>query len=201
MAITTTLSTELEAINLMLEACEEAPVSSLATSGLYPLDKAKGILSESSRVVQSMGWHFNTEPGITMPRSVGDNLVTLPSNTLRFDPDRSSDLDLRQRGLRLYDAKGHSYSLPRDIKGTAVFLLGWDELPQAARQFIAVKAARTMQGRSSVSESTYRYSQADEDAARLALEEDQSDVGNCNMLRDSLSVGFVLQAKEDLWAL
>ena len=57
----TTLTSELEAVNIMLEACDEAPVTSLVQSGIYPLDRAKGILSETSRVVQSLGWRFNTE--------------------------------------------------------------------------------------------------------------------------------------------
>lgn len=192
-----TLTSELEAINLMLEAAEEAPVSSLALAGLYPLDKAKGILSEASRAVQSVGWKFNTEYDFPVTRD-GTGNITLPGNMLKFDAEAASDVDPVQRGLKLYDAKAHSYVFTRDIKGTATFLLAWDELPQPARYYISIRAARSMQARSSVTDSAYQYTAADEQAALLALSEHEAEVGDHNMLRDSHSVGSVLAGRHDL---
>lgn len=194
---TTVLLSELDAINIILQAADEAPVGNLALTGLFPLDKAKGILSESSSVVQSAGWKFNTEEGFTFSRD-GAGQITLAPNLLQFDPDPSYAYEAVQRGTRLYDAKSHSYVFPSDVTGTAVFLLGWDELPQAARYFITIKAARTMQGRSSVSESTYRYTEVDEQAAHLALQSSESTVGDYNMLRDSWSCASVISMREDL---
>lgn len=194
---TTTLTSELEAINLMLEAAEEAPVTSLALAGLYPLDKAKAILSEASRTVQSVGWKFNTEYDFPLTRA-GDNTVSLPGNTLRFDPEYALGTNPVQRGLRLYDAYAHSYVFSKDVKGDIVFLLPWDELPQPARNYIAIRAARSFQGRSSVSESAYRYTAEDEQAALLALSDHEAEVGDHNMLRDSWSVGSVLAGREGL---
>lgn len=192
-----TLTSELEAVNLMLEAAEEAPVTSLALTGLYPLDKAKAILSEASRTVQSVGWKFNTEYRFPLTRA-GDNTLALPGNTLRFDAEAAHDVDPVQRGLRLYDARNHTYVFQRDIKGDIVFLLPWDELPQPARNYIAIRAARSFQGRSSVSESAYRYTAEDEQAALLALSDHEAEVGDHNMLRDSWSVGSVLAGREGL---
>lgn len=194
----TVLLSELDAVNIILQAADEAPVTSLALTGLYPLDKAKGILSEASAAVQAMGWQFNTEGAFKVTKD-GTGQINLPANMLRFDPDPSTAYTAIQRGIRLYDAKSHSYTFPSDVTGTAVFLLGWDELPQAARYYITIKAARTMQGRSSISESTYRYTQEDEQAARLALSEHESDTGNFNMLRDSWSCASVIQNRDDLF--
>lgn len=193
-----TLTSELEAINTMLEAAEEAPVASLALSGLYPLDKAKGILSETSRVVQSMGWKFNTEYGFPLNKDVNGN-IPVPSNAVKVDVDDCyTDVDPVQRGLKLYDAKNHTAVFTQNLKATVVFLLAWDDLPQPARHYITIRAARTMQGRSSVSELTYRYSEADEQAALLALSDHEADTGDHNMLRDSWSVASVLYSREML---
>jgi len=196
----TTLSTELEAINTMLESAEEAPVGALTLTGLYPLDKARGILSETSRVVQAMGWKFNTEDGFPFMRDP-NGLIVLPDNLLTLDVDDVflASIDPVQRGNRLYDARNHTYTFTQDVTGTAVWLLGWDDLPQPARHYITIRAARTMQGRSSVGQSTYRYSQDDEQAAMLSLQELESQSGDHNMLRDSLSVSSVLYGREMLW--
>ena len=194
--VAVTLTSELEAVNTLLEASDEAPVGALTLTGLYPLDKAKGILSETSRTVQGMGWAFNTEEAFPFTPDV-DGHITLPGNLLKVDFDAAyQDITPVQRGTRLYDSQGHTYTFTKEVKGRAVFLLDWDDLPQAARHYITIRAARTMQGRSSISESTYRYSQDDEQAALIGLQEAETAVGDHNMLRDSWSVASVLFNRE-----
>ena len=192
-----TLTSELEAINIMLAACDEAPVASLVLSGLYPLDNAKAILSETARVVQAMGWKFNTEEDYPLTRD-GGGLIALSQSFLRVDVNDDQGVDPVQRGARLYDIKAHSFVFTLNLKATVVICLPWDDLPEPARQYIAIKAARTMQGRSSVSESTYRYSQEDEQAARLVLADHEATTGDYNMLRDSASVASVVFGRE-MW--
>ena len=192
----TTLTSELEAINLMLQAADEAPVSSLVLTGLFPLENAKAILSETSRVVQSMGWKFNTEDEYPLTRA-GDGTIAMPPNALKVDVDDTfTDVNPVQRGLRLYDSKAHSFVFTKDLTATITFLLGWDDLPQPARHYISIRAARTMQGRSSVGDSVYRYSADDEQAAMLALSSHEADTGDHNMLRDSWSVGGMFAGLE-----
>lgn len=193
MSTTTTLMTELEAVNLLITATGEAPVQALNVTGLYPLDQAKSILDETSRVVQAMGWAFNTDEGYTLARD-GSGLISLPANTLKFDPDVTQLWAIKpvQRGTRLYDSKAHSYVFTQDVKGTITFLLEWTDLPQAARHYIAIRAARTMQGRNSVPDSVYRYSEDDEKAAMLGLSDLENTQGNYNMVRDSESVAGVI---------
>lgn len=194
--VATTLTSELEAINVLLEASDEAPVGALTLTGLYPLDKAKAILSETSRVVQAVGWAFNTEEDFPFTPDVDGN-ITLPGNLLQVDFDAAyPDITPVQRGTRLYDAKGHTYTFSKEVRGRVVFLLDWDDLPQAARHYITIRAARTMQGRSAISESTYRYSQDDEQVALNGLQETETSVGDHNMLRDSWSVASVLFNRE-----
>jgi hypothetical protein len=55
------LQTKLDAVNQMLEAVWESPVSTLEVSGIASVALAKRVLDESLRSIQSRGWHFNTD--------------------------------------------------------------------------------------------------------------------------------------------
>lgn len=194
----TTLQTELEAVNVMLTAAGEAPVASLVATGIYPLTQAKQILTETSRVVQSRGWHFNTLYEYPLVRNGSGNIV-LPDNTLevRVEDAKHTPHTPVLRGVRLFDSKARTYVFPRDFVGTVVELLAWDDLPQAARHYITIRAARTMQGRNTVPDSVYRYTMEDEADALQALSDLETTGGNFNMLSDSLSVSNILRNSPD----
>jgi hypothetical protein len=193
MTITTTMTTELEAINVLLEAAGEAPVQSLATTGLYPLDLAKRILDETARIVMAVGWAFNTEDDHELSKD-GGGLIAIPETLLKFDANDEYIARFKpvQRGIRLYDAKNRTYVFTENIKGTAVVLLTWADLPQAARHYITVRAARVMQGRTGVSTESARFTAKDEEEALAGMGDLESDTGDHNMLRDSASCAAVL---------
>lgn len=56
--------TELEAVNSMLAAIGEAPVSTLTGATQADVQMAINILRDVTREVQSWGWRFNTEFGM-----------------------------------------------------------------------------------------------------------------------------------------
>jgi hypothetical protein len=195
---TSTLTTELEAINVLLQVADEAPVQALTVTGLLPLTLARSVLDETSRVIQSLGWKFNTEYDYPLTRKV-DTTISLPGNLLKVDVNDEylGSCDPVQRGVRLYDAKNHTYTYTLDLKATVTFLLPWDELPQPARHYIMVKAARAFQARQVGSESKDRFTADDETAALIALNSHESDVGDHNMLRDSWSCQSIVYGRED----
>lgn len=194
---TTAFTSELEAINVMLSVADEAPVQSLTVPGLLPLTQARAVLDETSRMVQSAGWKFNTEHDYPLTRQT-DSTITLPGNAIKVDVEDTylGSSDPVQRGIRLYDAKAHSYLFTRDLKATVVLLLPWDEMPQPVRHFIMVKAARTFQARQMGNESTDKFTEADEAAALVAVSLYESEVGDHNVLRDSYSVSSILYGRE-----
>jgi hypothetical protein len=142
-----TLMTELEAVNIILGSIGEAPINTL--SGTLPVDvnTAVDVLKEVRRKVCEQGWFFNTEYEIQTSLDGSGNVV-LASNVLKCEPTYPSvDLQLVQRGLRLYDLKNHTYVFTQAPKLDIIYFLSWDELPQSAREYIAYRAARTFQGR------------------------------------------------------
>lgn len=193
---TTALLTELEALNLMLTAADEDPVQTISLPGHLPLSLAKAVLNDTSRTVQTLGWAFNTEHEFPLTRDF-HGLIKLSPNVLSFDvDDHYTDVNAVQRGSILYDRKNHTGIFTHDLTGTVILLLPWDELPQAARYYIAISAARTFQGRMNTGPESYKYSEADEQKALLVLQSFEADVADANFLTDSMSCASVLMYRE-----
>lgn len=174
-----TLSTELEAVNTMLSAIGEAPVNQLDTTTNAEARIAKQILDEVNRDIQSKGWHFNTEPEYTLTRT-GDNELQLPSTCVRFDVKNADypDIDVVQRGSKLYDRKNHTFIFSQDLKGEIMFLLDFTDLPQPARSYIVARSSRIFQDRVVGSTEMLRILAADEASALAGLKDFDDDTAD-----------------------
>ncbi|QSI31474.1 hypothetical protein GNX71_18575 [Variovorax sp. RKNM96] len=193
---TTALLSELEALNIMLQAADEAPVQTAQQAGHLPLSIAKGILNDVSRTVQSKGYAFNMEYDFPLFRDVNGR-ITLSANCLNVDVnDEFTSVAPITRGLQLYDRKNHTDIFSIDLKATVTFLLGWDSLPQAARNYIAIRAARSFAVRMQTGDLTVRATQAEEDSALMALDALEADQADANFLTDSWSCSQVLYGRE-----
>ena len=162
---------ELEAVNLMLSTIGESPVSSLAVTGDLNVSVARQMLYDVSREIQTVGWYFNTEIDYPLPRDI-DGYINVPPNTLSLDLAKDySYLDVTQRGTQLYNRKDHTSIFDKDLMGDLVLFLEWDKLPQAARQYVAIVAARRFQRRLLGNDFTDTVTQAEELAAKAQLED------------------------------
>lgn len=171
-----TLLTELVAVNLMLSSIGEAPISDLTTQNTADVALARSILDRTNVSVQSKGWHFNTEYEYNLTPDVSGNL-NLPANCVRVDtdPSETQTYDVTQRGLRLYDRANHTYVFTAAIKVEMIVLLDFNDLPEAAKQYITIKAARIFQDRVLGNDSLHAYSKQDEMDALVILEEHEQD--------------------------
>lgn len=196
MTTSTTPTSELEAINLMLQVIGESPLSTLNDVTVADAILAKSILSEASREVQSKGYDFNTEDLYPLLPSADGGEITLPPNCLRVDTDGNfSDLRVVQRGNRLYNKATHSYSFDYPITAQLVLCLPFEELPQTARHYITIKAARKFQERTVGSDALYQHSVRDEAEARVAFKKAEGNTADHNILTDSYSVANILQRR------
>jgi hypothetical protein len=180
--------TELEAVNMCLAAIGESPVNTLSTTGLADVASARAKLTEFSRTVQSTGWAFNTEENFPLSRAT-DGTITAPANALSVSTDQTVTAKrIAQRGQRIYDKAKHSYLFTEDLTVNIIFFLDWDELPQTARQYIAICAARSFQGNNLSSDTLDKLTEDDEMKALIALKDAEGDNGDFNMFNDSFSV-------------
>lgn len=174
----------------MLLSIVEAPVNKL--TGLVTTDvaTAKRILSEAVVAVQSKGWAFNTEYDFPLsPDTQG--IVTVPKNTARIDVDSRHDIDVVQRGTRLYDRKNHTYSFSDTLKCTIILMLPYEELPQSARHFVTIRAVRKFQVQIIGAETADGYNAVDERDALLTLEEAEADTGDHNIFNNYHSASIL----------
>lgn len=166
------LSTQLQAVNTMLGYIGEAPVNSISNTAELPVSAANAvsILDETSKEVQSNGWHFNTEREVTLSPSAADGTITLAADILQVDHEGTEDIDLVQRGTSLYDRKEKTDTFTKDIKVTVVKELPWDSLPEQARRYITLRATRYLQSRIVGSRELEALILRDEFAAKANLE-------------------------------
>ena len=181
--MTVAATTELECINIMLAAIGEAPVSSL--TGTVPVDVriAQSTLTEVNKQVQAEGWSFNTEIDVTLTRNASNNIV-LGTDVLRVDAQTHDhpSIDPIQRGLKLYDRKNNTFIFDEDLKCTVVYFRSFDELPEQARSYMTIKAARIFVDRLVSDQSLRTYTQEDEIRARSVLMETDLSNADHNML-------------------
>ena len=179
-----TATTELEAVNIMLAAIGESPVNTL--TGTLPVDVklAQTTLEEVNKEVQTEGWSFNTEINVELTRD-GSNNIALSSNVLIVDPNIHDhpDVDAIQIGLKLYDRKEHTYEFDDDLKCTVVYFRTFNDIPEPAKRYINIKAARIFVDRLVSDEGLRTYTQQDEVRARSILMETDLSNADHNILR------------------
>lgn len=183
---------ELEAVNMMLSTIGETPVSTLAASGDLNVSVARQMLYDVSREIQTAGWYFNTENKYPLVRNL-DKQIYLPTNLLGLDlTDDFVLVDATPRGNRMYDRKNHTYVFDKDLEADITLFLTWDEIPQPARQYIAIVAARRFQKRMLPDDYTSKFTQDEELAAKAQLEDFDANTRDYNMA-DNYNVFFILE--------
>lgn len=192
--------TELEAVNRILITIGEQPVSSLSVSGVVEVAVAQATLTNTSREVQSVGWHFNTDQSLILSKDT-DGHIIVPSNALRVDtvgPSRDIDVTLRGygEGLVLYDLKNHTTVFDDDVTVDCVYCLDWADIIQEARWYITVKAARRFSNSVQQSAMLYQFTEEDEKDALAKLKDAEADYGDNNILTDNW-LGYMTTRRED----
>lgn len=170
------LTTELQAVNVMLSVIGEAPVNQLEGANISDVATARNILAEVSKEVQSKGWDFNTEDNYPLVPDVDGN-ICLPANIARVAVDITSypDHDFVQRGLRLYDKKQHTYEVPHTVEAKIVLILDFEEMPEPFRRYVTIKASRIFQDRTVGSDTLHGFSAKDEAVAYVAMVDADAD--------------------------
>lgn len=188
-------TTELEAVNTMLRVIGEARISNLNNPGLADAVNARELLREVSREVQTIGYHFNTEDEYPLTRNESLE-INVPPNALNVDLDHHQywHLDVTQRGTRLYNKKAHSYKFEEDILATIIFFLPFEELPEAARRYITIRAARMFQDTGVTEETVHSYTASDEAMARITFKNMEVDNADYNIMNER-SVGRVVNRR------
>lgn len=163
------ITTELDAINILLAAIGTAPVNNIDTVNTDAV-MAKNYIHNALKEIQTEKWYFNTEdnyqliPDINNEIHLADNIINIDSIG-RF----GENTNLIPRGKKLYDRLNHTYKIQNPITANIILCLEFDELPETAIQYIIAKAARKYQEELLGDPSLRTWTKEDEATARGRL--------------------------------
>jgi len=184
-------TSKLQAVNKALQMMGESPLNSL--QGLLGLGNlAEETLDSVSRKVQAEGWSFNTDYEITLTRDSTTNEISVGTNVSRIvvDPYEYSDVDVVQRGSRLYDRRNNTYVFTIDLKVDMTVILDWDDLPEHARVYIMTKAGKELQENMIGSKDLTEINMVLEQEARTQFLEEETTLSEHNMLRGNANKAY-----------
>lgn len=183
--------TKLEAINICLSSMGEPSVNTVDDAGI-DAQMASDLIDETARNVQLKGWHWNREVHTFSP-DANTGSINLPNNIAKVDStDGSSNIDVVQRGLRLFDRGTNSYSFSVPVTLECVVILPFDELPLSCKAFIAYESAMTLQRRLLGSGDIDKFLDDNRNDAWNELVRDQNEIEDNNVLKDNWSTVSIL---------
>lgn len=175
--------TKLDAVNIILSNIGQAPVVNLET-GNPLVETAELVLDEVSRTVQAEGWVFNTEYQYPFTPNA-DNEVVIPDNALALDTPVLDRYSVQIRGGKLYNRTDHTFEWNQlKVALDVVWLFDYEELPEAFKNYITIRAANVFAGRSVGSKEAVRFGQAEELQARAGALEYDTQQGDYSVFGD-----------------
>ena len=177
--------TELSAVNSILGAIGQSPVTSLVfdnpeVSFIYNL------LRDSNVDIQNEGWHFNTERHVTYTPDSVTGKIAIGNDILRMDVSdgwRERRFDVVRRGGYLYDKYDHTddWSDTTSILLDIVRLITFEDLPSVFQRFIIARASRMAATQLITNPALVQLLGTQEQLARAACQEYECNQGNHNM--------------------
>lgn len=180
-----TLLTELEAVNEMLAAIQEAPIASLTDPQGADATTALTLLRRTSREVQSRGWHWNIDLEVPMARLV-DGRVPVPAECLRLRTAYRylTRYDLTRRGGFVFDNLTRSGVFPEAPVADLMLLRDFEDVPEEARAYILAWATRRFLDRVTGRSDLHSMAGRDEVRALATLRDADADARRLSFLSD-----------------
>lgn len=185
---------ELEAVNEMLASIGQAPVNTLAVTGITDVNIAKQRLSSMTRRVLMRGFYFNTDENYTLSPDV-DGHIVIPSGVLKIEAMSAGD-DIVQRrldvkGMALFNKATLSFLFAAPVQVKVTWAFPFEDLPETARCYIATAAGRRFQSKIIGSQVLDRFEEEDEMKAWVLLDRDERGTRKTNLFRGNAGIsGF-----------
>lgn len=179
---------ELAAINDMLAAIGESPVSSLEGDSNADVANCRRILNQVNREIQSRGWTFNIEEGATLVPDAFSGFIEYMSDYLRMTGSTS----YVNRGGYVYDRTAGTDTFTDPLTVDLIRLKTFSEMPECFRSYIVAKASRRFNIRFFGAGEIEGSLQEQEKEAWQAIQEYELDYGKFNMLDGDSFVGGLI---------
>ena len=187
------LDTELSAVNSILGAIGQSPITQLKDPATGVITNANpeiqfiyNLLKDANVDVQAEGWHFNTEKHCHYKPDDVTGKIVIAADILQLDVSdgwKSRKYDVVRRGGFLYDKLDHTddFSDIDEITLDVVKLYPFEDVPPVFRRFITYRAARQAAVQLVSNPGLVQLLGVQEQQARAALMEYECNQGNHNM--------------------
>ena len=176
--------TELSAVNSILGAIGQSPVTSIVKEN-PEVGFIYNLLRDANVDLQNEGWHFNTERHVEYTPD-SDGKIAIGGDVLRMDTtdgwvDRTHDV-VKRSGY-LYDKYNHTddFSDHTTIKLDIVKLIAFEDIPSVFQRYIIYKASRMAATQLVANAQLAQLLQIQEQQARATCQEYECNQGNHNM--------------------
>lgn len=172
---------ELAAVNDILASIGEPPVSTLEGDSNADVANARRILNKINRQIQSKGWTFNIEEGVTLLPDVFSKMIPFSSDYLSV-MSPSGTTQYVNRGGYVYDRVARTDSFESGLSVNIIRLKPYEEMPECFRHWIVTKASRQFNSRFFGAPEVDGVLQEEEAEAARDCFEYELDYGKYNML-------------------
>lgn len=156
-------TTELEAVNMMLESIGHPPVTAVDAGSSSLSGRALRLLYFVCRQVQELRLNCNTVEDEELSPDINGN-IQLPPNTFYVRPMFASEPVAAVDNL-LYDKLDNTFIFDESRRVTYSFFREFDDLPEPVRQYITIRAIRMWADREISSEKIHMFTDKDEQKA------------------------------------
>lgn len=172
---------ELDAVNDILSAIGEPPVTMLDGDANADVANARRILSRINRQIQSKGWTFNIEEGATLTPDLGNNMIKYLDDYLSVLSAGGASVYVNRQGW-LLDRSANTDIFTGPIQVNLIRRRDYYEMPECFRTWIVTSAARMFNSRFFGSPEVEAKLSEEERDAKIACNEYEMDFGQFNML-------------------
>ena len=176
------LDTELSAVNSILGAIGQSPLTTLNFDN-PEVAMIFNLLRDANVDTQAEGWHFNTEKHIKFSINT-DGKIAIGNDILSMDlhdnqKNRTKDL-VRRNGF-IYDKIDHTDVFDNDLDLDVVRLYNFEDLPIVFRRYITYRASRVAATKLVANPNLVKLLAQQEALARAALMEYECNQGDHSM--------------------
>ena len=178
--------TELSAVNSILGAIGQSPVTSIVKDN-PEIGFIYNLLRDANVDLQAEGWHFNTDFNVSYKPDSTTGKIAIGNDVLQLDVTdgwATSKYDVVKRNGNLYDKRRTSddWSTTSSILLDRVMLLPFEDLPTVFKRFIIARASRVAATQLVANPQLTALLAQQEQLARAACTEYECTQGNHNML-------------------
>ena len=191
-------TTKLEAVNIMLNTIGESSTTTLSGTLPFEVAVAETTLDEVAKEMQMDSYVFNTEYGVVLlpvtNASTGLTKIPVTTNYLRIENTYDYEEYTIRQGF-LYSMREKTDLISSQVTVDVIYALDFIDLPEAAKRYCNIRAARVYADRLVGSKDIRAFSQMDEFEAKSKLMNYEAGVDNVNMLRDNRDTFSVINRR------